>query len=231
MKAISKPDIDNAPIILVGNKTDLESEVSVKEASRFAESNSLMFFETSCKNNEGIEEVSEYIENTLSSEFRDEKRWEFWAENSEDENSEDEDTRMLNYEGGIVQEAIETSFDANNEFKNIKVIILGDSQSGKSSIWNRIMRNEFTDNYRLTIGVKIACKTYLYKGEKRNVEFWDITGKDKYRAFIKSYYSSTSVAILVYDCMNKNSFFKLKSSIKELEDIAESKIKINNHWK
>ena len=211
----SKSNINNALTILVGNKTDLDSEVSYQEASRFAKSNNLTFFETSCKDNEGINEVFYYIAEELLNQLG--------YENSEEEDIE---TISSKSEDLIVQGAIEKSFDDSEWVRKVKVIILGGPQSGKSSIWNRIMENGFNSAYRPTIGVEFAIKTYLYKEEKLNVEFWDTAGKDKYRPFIKSYITSASVAILVYDCMNKKSFFGLKKSIKDFKDIDEADIKI-----
>ena len=55
-------------LILVGNKSDLDKRVSSQEASEYSKSNNLLFFEVSCKNNEGIDEVFNVIGNKLISE-------------------------------------------------------------------------------------------------------------------------------------------------------------------
>ena len=95
----------------------------------------------------------------------------------------------------------------------IKVIIVGDSFCGKSSILTTYKNNDFSNESFSTIGVDFI-KTEIIKNNKTyNLNIWDTSGQEKFNSIINSYYRNIAVAIIVFDLSNYMSFKNLKKWI------------------
>lgn len=88
-----------------------------------------------------------------------------------------------------------------------KVIILGDSGVGKSSLMARFLENRFSPEAERTIGVEFGTRMVV-SPNARNVKLciWDTAGHEKYRSIIKSYYRKSNCVVMVYDVSNTESF-------------------------
>ena len=92
----------------------------------------------------------------------------------------------------------------------LKMILLGDAYSGKTSIMNRYFNNVFEHDSKSTIGVDFF-KTTLQKNDTNySIFIWDTSGQEKFNSIIKSYYRNMTVAILVFDLSNKESIFNIQ---------------------
>lgn len=92
-----------------------------------------------------------------------------------------------------------------------KVVMLGDSAVGKSSIAVRYLRNEFSGLHVVTIGAQFQQPLIKLKnGNVLKVNLWDTTGEEKFRSMVQMYYREAKGAILVYDIGNKDSFTKIE---------------------
>ena len=69
----------------------------------------------------------------------------------------------------------------NNKNKNrdLKIIIVGDSGTGKTSFVNRYILNKFADNYQATIATQFSSKILELDGLTYRLQFWDIAGQDR----------------------------------------------------
>ena len=94
-----------------------------------------------------------------------------------------------------------------------KIIILGESNSGKSSIIKRFLSNNFDYNkYKVSGACGFQKSIYLKNCNKQiNFEIWDTPGQKKYRILHKVLYENTNVFILVYDITNRNSFEEIRN--------------------
>ncbi|OHS97800.1 Ras-related protein Rab-18 [Tritrichomonas foetus] len=88
--------------------------------------------------------------------------------------------------------------------KQFKVIIVGDSGVGKTSIVNRYVFNEFDPDIKptITIGYESAFYT-VPSGETVKIGIWDPAGQEKFRSLTRHFYRNIQGAILVYDVTNK----------------------------
>ena len=116
-----------------------------------------------------------------------------------------------------------------NPIKTCKVIILGESNAGKSSIITRFLSNDFDYNKFTISGAEQNQKTIFIKGLNKSINFeiWDTPGPRKFRALHKVLFQNTNVFILVYDITNYSSFEELKNFwINEVKDKAKSSYRI-----
>ena len=119
--------------------------------------------------------------------------------------------------------------DSNSEEKAItcKVVLIGKSSVGKTSIINRYTTNTFKDFLMTTPGANFINKKVDFPKNKKtlNFEIWDTAGQERYRSLAKVFYKNASVCILVYDITQKASFDDIKNYwIPELNENAPDNI-------
>jgi Ras-related protein Rab-11A len=103
-----------------------------------------------------------------------------------------------------------------------KVILLGCTEVGKTSLIDRYVQNRFSlslSNSKFMYDVR--QKTVLYNEETYQLTIVDTGGQEKYDCIPKSYYRNISGAFLVYDITNFRSFERLKKWHKRLQDCAD----------
>ena len=93
-----------------------------------------------------------------------------------------------------------------------KVVLIGESGVGKTSIISRYISNTFSSVLMATPGANFTTKTVFLQDEKQSIKFeiWDTAGQEKYRALAKVFYKNAAVCILVYDITRRASFEELK---------------------
>ena len=90
-----------------------------------------------------------------------------------------------------------------------KVIFIGDSSVGKTSIITRFTHNAFNPSYSSTIGIDYFSKTITRKDAENTqiqLHIWDTAGQEKFRSLVPAYIRPSTVAILVYDITLRQSF-------------------------
>jgi len=94
-----------------------------------------------------------------------------------------------------------------------KVVLIGESGVGKTSIISRYISNTFSSILTATPGASFATKTVYLQDFKQSIKFeiWDTAGQEKYRALAKVFYKNAAVCILVYDITRRSSFDELKN--------------------
>ncbi len=106
-----------------------------------------------------------------------------------------------------------------SQFDNtFKVIIIGDSGVGKSSILTMFCEKTIPDDYyNTTIGVDLFTKIININKKKIKLQIWDTAGQERFRSITRSYYRGAHGIIITYDITNKNSFDRVKEWISEIE--------------
>ena len=94
-----------------------------------------------------------------------------------------------------------------NQVRSFKVITIGDSNVGKTSIIRRYIYNVFDDKTMSTIGLSFSFKDVeLKSGIKISLKLVDTAGQEKYRSLTKSYFKNSDGVLFVFDYGNKDSF-------------------------
>lgn len=91
--------------------------------------------------------------------------------------------------------------------RQLKVIVLGDSGVGKTSILARFANNEFSSNYQATIGADFLFKELIVDGTKFILQIWDTAGQERHNSLGGLYYRGTDCCVLVFDITNIESFY------------------------
>ena len=96
-----------------------------------------------------------------------------------------------------------------------KIIFIGDSGVGKTSITCKITSGKFFEQPSPTVGFELFPFMVKYKGKIIKLEIWDICGQEVYRSLIKSFFINSSMAILTYSISDRKTFESISEWIIE----------------
>ena len=108
-----------------------------------------------------------------------------------------------------------------------KVVLIGESGVGKTSIITRYITNEFKSKIMATSGANYITKYIILEDENQSIKFdiWDTAGQEKFRALAKVFYKNAAICVLVYDITRKSSFDALKDFwSKEIKENAQPNV-------
>ena len=101
----------------------------------------------------------------------------------------------------------------------MRVITLGESGVGKTSIIRRYIHNIFDENNLSTIGLNFSFKEVKLKnGKSINIKLIDTAGQEKYKALAKSYFKNVDAVLFVFSLNNQDSFDNMKNWINLFND-------------
>ena len=102
-----------------------------------------------------------------------------------------------------------------------KILLLGDSGVGKSSLLLRYTKNEFISDMRSTIGVEFGLKYLTIDNFQLKVQIWDTAGMERYRSITSAYYKGAKGVIVVYDICREKSFESVDKWIEDFKSKAD----------
>ena len=107
----------------------------------------------------------------------------------------------------------------------LKIMVLGESMVGKTSLITRYTNNKFGGRYLCTVGIDFQKKKIEKNGKRVLLQIWDTAGQERFRNVTKNYFQASQGFILAYDINNKESFEKVQYWVEEIKSNAEEKIK------
>lgn len=113
-------------------------------------------------------------------------------------------------------------------FAQFKLVLLGESAVGKSSIVHRFVKNTFDDMRESTIGAAFLTQQVHIPESNTTVKFeiWDTAGQERYKSLAPMYYRNANAALCVYDITSRASFTKAQDWIQELKKRAPDGIRL-----
>ena len=112
-----------------------------------------------------------------------------------------------------------------------KLVLIGDSGTGKSCLLLRFADDAFTDSYITTIGVDFRFKTIPVEQKTVKLQIWDTAGQERFRTITSAYYRGADGIILVYDICDRESFSHVEDWLNEVSryvNESTSKILLGN---
>ena len=159
-------------------------------------------------------------------------------ENNQAESYEKKDQNKNHSENNFINEGVEFELkgkkiqilkqeNAENMKYNLafKVIVIGNSYVGKSSLVNSALKNRFVDGYSSTIGFDYCSFYVKINNDVIKLQIWDTCGQEIYQSLISNFYRNSSLAIMVYAINDKASFENLDIWLKDLKKDASPDIK------
>jgi len=113
-----------------------------------------------------------------------------------------------------------------NRICQFKLVLLGESAVGKSSLVLRFVKGQFHEYQESTIGAAFLTQTLCIDDTTVKFEIWDTAGQERYHSLAPMYYRGAQAAIVVYDIQNQDSFERAKNWVKELQRQATPNIVI-----
>lgn len=98
-----------------------------------------------------------------------------------------------------------------------KIILIGDSNVGKTCVVQNFKSGIFSEKQQNTIGVDFTVRTVDIEGKKVKMQVWDTAGQERFRTITQSYYRSAHGAIIAYDITRRPTFDSVTHWIKEVE--------------
>jgi len=91
----------------------------------------------------------------------------------------------------------------------LKVLLLGESSVGKTSIFRRYTKDEYTEEYKSTIGADFFSKDINIGNRDIIFQIWDTAGQERYKSLGQTFYRGSDACMLVYDICNQESYAAL----------------------
>lgn len=97
----------------------------------------------------------------------------------------------------------------------MKVITIGDSGCGKTSLLMRFSDNEYSEKTNCTVGLDFKTKVVKVDGTPIKLQMWDTAGQERFKSMQQNYLRNSHGCIAVYDITDQESFANLEEYIIE----------------
>ena len=92
----------------------------------------------------------------------------------------------------------------------LKIIIVGDSGTGKTSLMQQFVNKKFTNQYKATIGADFLTKEVMIDDKLVTMQIWDTAGQERFQSLGMAFYRGADACVLVYDITDSKTFAGLK---------------------
>ena len=115
----------------------------------------------------------------------------------------------------------EGSSDDDQKIKlSLKILLIGDSQVGKTSLLLKYTEHVFPEEHIATIGVEYKDKFIVKDNYNIRLQIWDTAGQERFHSITKNIYRNANGVLFVYDITNQESFNNIKNWIKDLQNVG-----------
>jgi len=101
---------------------------------------------------------------------------------------------------------------------NSKILLIGDSSVGKTSVMMRFVNDKFSSSFITTIRIDFVAKIIDVAGSKIKLQIWDTAGQERFRAITTSYFKGANIVIIIYDVCDESSFENVKYWMQTIND-------------
>ena len=108
----------------------------------------------------------------------------------------------------------------------IKILLLGESNVGKTTIFQRFCLNTVDKNAISTIGVEFKVKNYKYNNKDYQIQLFDTAGQERFKSITEAYYRMGDAFFFVFDLTNQDSLNVLDDWINKVNETIENPLYI-----
>nr|XP_055045662.1 ras-related protein Rab-19-like [Misgurnus anguillicaudatus] len=105
-----------------------------------------------------------------------------------------------------------------------KIILIGDSNVGKTCVIQRFKSGIFSERQQNTIGVDFTVRTINIEGKRVKMQVWDTAGQERFRTITQSYYRSAHGAMIAYDITRQATFDSVPRWIHEVQKFGATNV-------
>jgi Ras-related protein Rab-1A len=117
----------------------------------------------------------------------------------------------------------ETQIEDSSKYDQIyKVILVGNTGVGKTSLFRRYMKDEYSEHITTSCGVDFETKTYKINDKVVKVQLWDTAGQERFKTITRQYYRGAMGVVVVYDITDRKSFQRLDWWINEVKQFTQN---------
>jgi len=99
----------------------------------------------------------------------------------------------------------------------LKLLIVGDSGTGKTCVLIAYTQDVFDDDMRSTIGADVKVQIVHQRNQRIKLRIWDTAGQERFRQLTSAFYRDAEGVVVVYDVTNRRSFENVNEWLKEAE--------------
>jgi len=107
-----------------------------------------------------------------------------------------------------------------------KLLLLGDSGVGKSSLLMRLTDNRFSEAHISTVGVDFRSTDLTIDNKHVNLQIWDTAGQERYRSITTAYYRGAHGVMLVFDLTSRETYHNIHKWLADVQRHAHDKTQI-----
>ena len=113
---------------------------------------------------------------------------------------------------------------------DLKILLVGDTSVGKTSILSKYIDDIFEEKAISTIGVEYKVKSIVINGRKIKLRIWDSSGQDRFRSITQSFFRNADGILFIFDLTEINTFEGVKQWLidSESNDLSIKKILVGN---
>ena len=104
----------------------------------------------------------------------------------------------------------------------LKILLIGDSYVGKTSLLLQYIERECPENHMATIGVEFRDKIIQIDNKKVKLQVWDTSGQERYRSITKNFYRNADGVMFVCDVTKEKTFDNIKNWLIDSEQNANN---------
>ncbi|KAI9248620.1 ras-related protein rab-4B-like protein [Sporodiniella umbellata] len=108
----------------------------------------------------------------------------------------------------------------------LKLLLVGDSGTGKSCLLYHFLENQFKKDSVNTIGMEFGTRIIHIADKSIKLQIWDTAGQERFRALTKSYFRGAAGALVVYDVCNRDTFTGIRSWLRDVRTLANPELVI-----
>lgn len=118
------------------------------------------------------------------------------------------------------------SADKDQHDHMVKIMIIGESGSGKSCLLQRFNKNEFLVNHLTTIAIDFKVKIVEINGVKLKMQIWDTAGQERFNTLTAGFYKAAHGIIVMYSIVDVKSFENVEKWMTQIQNNAPASVKV-----